>query len=422
MVKYQLLLRPFSYSYDDLTEPENDFIRYFQTINLQSISSVVDEYYQGSGPKGYGSTLVLSRILKVKELFFSDRVLADKLAKNEIYRFVCLMDKNHTPAHNTYNTLRKSLGVNGYIEIHMNFVRDANSLGLLDPDLPELPKNRRKGIILIADSTFIYPDASTKGKKQPDGGWLFSDPSLAFGRPHHKYKYPIGHKAQSLITITGIPVVSFVVANNIHDQYYVIPLLDEFRQRFPDIKIAYIILDKGYDNEEIYQIIYESYDIIPVIIRKKMVYPKGFTADGRPLCLMGYPMSRKGIDYDLERTKYLCEKICENDSQRRFDFCQYLNSDNPHGFLKYTYFKDGYRKFGPALPNTIIYKTLKPHRTAIERNYGLVKENRYRLEYTNTYKGFDNVLMHVIEHDIALTQDVIFNFKKTGKVSSVIKV
>lgn len=99
------------------------------------------------------------------------------------------------------------------------------------------------------------------------------------------------------------------------------PLLDEFRQRFSDIRIAYIILDKGYDNEEIYQIIYESYDIIPVIIRKKVAYPKGFTKDGCPLCLLGYPMKRAGIDYDLERTKYLCEKIYENDPQRRFDFC-----------------------------------------------------------------------------------------------------
>ena len=117
-----------------------------------------------------------------------------------------------------------------------------------------------------------------------------------------------------------------------------------------------------------------------------------------------------------------CKKICKYDPQRHFDFCSDLNSDRPYGFTKYTYFKDNYRKFGPALPNTIIYKTLKPYRTAIERNYGLVKENRYRLEYTNTYKGFDNVLMYVIEHDIVLTQDVIFNFKKSGKISSVIKV
>jgi hypothetical protein len=88
----------------------------------------------------------------------------------------------------------------------------------------------------------------------------------------------------------------------------------------------------------------------------------------------------------------------------------------------YTHFKKSYRKYGPAAPATIIYKRLKSFRTSIERGYGLVKENRYRMEYTNTYMGIDNVTMHVIEHDIVLTQDIIFEYKTTGKVSPVIKV
>ena len=70
----------------------------------------------------------------------------------------------------------------------------------------------------------------------------------------------------------------------------------------------------------------------------------------------------------------------------------------------------------------IIYKHLKPLRTAIEREYGLVKENRYRMEYINTYTGIQNVTIHGIEHDIALTQDIVFNFRKSGLKSPVIKV
>lgn len=77
---------------------------------------------------------------------------------------------------------------------------------------------------------------------------------------------------------------------------------------------------------------------------------------------------------------------------------------------------------GPATPHTTIYKKLKPFRTVIEREFGLVKENRYRMEYMNTYMGIDNVTMHVIEHDIVLIQDIIFEYKKTGKVSPVIKI
>ena len=88
----------------------------------------------------------------------------------------------------------------------------------------------------------------------------------------------------------------------------------------------------------------------------------------------------------------------------------------------YTCFRDSYRKYGPATPDTIIYKKLKPFRTAIERGFGLVKENRYRMEYTNTYMGINNVTMHVIEHDIVLTHDIIFGYQTTGKFSPVIKV
>ena len=44
------------------------------------------------------------------------------------------------------------------------------------------------------------------------------------------------------------------------------------------------------------------------------------------------------------------------------------------------------------------------------------------MEYTNTYMGIDNVTMHVIEHNIALIQDIIFGYKITDKVSPVIKV
>jgi len=418
-MEIQIPLKPFSYCFYDLTDRENNFVRYFNGVNLHNIKPVIERYYPGVGPKGYGSSLILSRILKVKEIFISDRNLAEKLRKNELYRIVCRVKKSNIPAHNTYNTLRNKLGIWGFIEIHTNFVKEAYSLGLLDPDIPQLPKNRRNGIILIADSTMIKAYNSTKAKKLPDGTWLFTDSSLAFGRPHHKY--PVGHKAHSLIRVTGIPTVSLVAANNIHDQYYIIPLLDEFRRRYPEIKVAYIILDKGYDNEIIYRIIYESYGIILIIIRKKIVYPKGFTKDGISLCPFGYPMKRKVIDYKRQRTKYACDRRCLNEKQLLLNICTHLKSGSIHGLIRYAYFKDDYRKFGPALPNTLVYQKLKPYRTAIERNYGLVKENRYRLEYTNTYKGFRNVLIHVIEHDITLTQDVIFNFKRTGKISFVIK-
>jgi len=82
------------------------------------------------------------------------------------------------PAHNTFNTLRKRLGLEGFVEIHKRFVLKAHSLGLLEPEIPDLPKHRKKGIILVADSTFLITCGSTKGEKDGQGRWRFKDESL----------------------------------------------------------------------------------------------------------------------------------------------------------------------------------------------------------------------------------------------------
>jgi hypothetical protein len=37
------------------------------------------------------------------------------------------------------------------------------------------------------------------------------------------------------------------------------------------------------------------------------------------------------------------------------------------------------------------------------------------MEETNFYKGIDNVTIHIVEHDIVLTQDIIFDYLTTGK-------
>jgi hypothetical protein len=207
----------------------------------------------------------------------------------------------------------------------------------------------------------------------------------------------------------------------VYDQRAILPLLDELTGRYSDLQFAYIILDRGYDAEEIHQDIYKHFGIIPIIIRKKMVYPKGFTKDGFPFCPWGTPMKPKGIEYDRKRTKYTCFKACQ-ESEQTLPLCNYLKEQYSFGYICHTYFTSGYRKFGPALPHNAIYQKLEPLRTGIERTFGLVKENRYRMEETNFYRGIDNVTIHTIEHDIVLTQDIIFDYLTTGKKSPVLKL
>ena len=44
------------------------------------------------------------------------------------------------------------------------------------------------------------------------------------------------------------------------------------------------------------------------------------------------------------------------------------------------------------------------------------------METSNSYIAIDNVTMHVIEHDIVLTQDIIFDYLNSGKLSPMLKL
>jgi hypothetical protein len=419
MVNFQLPLPGLARDFSDLNDEEKEFIEYFITIDNDCISPVAKRY-AGIGPKGYGASLILARIIKVKERILSDRQLAKVLKQNDLYRFVT---KDIQPSHNTFNTLRKRLEPKGFIEIHKGFVKRAHSLGLLDPKIKELPRKRKKGIIIVADSTFLITSGSTKGEKDEQGQWHFSDDSVAFtGKGHHKHKYAVGHKAHSLRTISGVPLITLLSPANEQDQSFILVLIEELVARYPELEFSYITLDRGYDTEEIHHDIYEFFGIIPIIIRTKMVYPKGFTKDGYPLCPGGFAMKPRGIEYKQKRTKYACFKVCKKSKQRLLFSCEYIKEKYKYGYTCRTYFKDGYRKYGPAVPHSLIYKKLKPFRTGIERTFGLVKENRYRMEISNFYKGIDNVAIHAIEHDIVLTHDIIFDYIKSGKLSPVLNL
>jgi hypothetical protein len=44
------------------------------------------------------------------------------------------------------------------------------------------------------------------------------------------------------------------------------------------------------------------------------------------------------------------------------------------------------------------------------------------MEMSNCYKGIENVTIHCIEHDIVLTQDIIYDYIQTGKLSPVLNL
>jgi hypothetical protein len=362
------------------TPQESEFLKYFRSINKGTINNILSRY-RSTGPVGYASSLVLARIIKVKERISSDRELSEKLAKIKIYRDAIGINHEEIPAHNTFNTLRQRLGPEGFVEIHRHFVLQAYNLGLLTPPISDIPKMVRDKIILIGDSTFLKAVASSKG------------------------------------------IVSRLAPANESDKAHIMPLLLTALQRYPKLPFACVILDAGYDAEEFHRDIYTELNMLPIIIRKpSMKWGPNLGNTGTPLCPFGYQTQRKGIEYNRGRTKFACYRVCIKDPQRLLFVCDYQNSENRFGWITHTHFKNDYRRLGPAVPGSRPYEQLKKFRTGIERYYGLTKENRYHMEVNNTYMGQDNVLIHVIEHDIAATLDILYEHKKTGKWSDVLNI
>jgi len=387
------------------TPQEKEFLEYFRKIKKSGIQNILSQY-RSSGPVGYATSLIMARILKVKERISSDRELSEKLGRISIYRQAIGLRHNEIPAHNTFNTLRQRLGPEGFIRIHQYFIQQAYKIGLLTPPIQGLPKMAENKIILLGDSTFLKAVAHSKGEKTEDGKWLFTDDSIAFGKPHHKHKYPVGHRAHTLVSISGIPMVSLLAPANESDQAYVMPLLNTLLRRYPELPFVAVILDAGYDAEDFHRDIYTQLNLLPIIIRQpSMKWGKNFSDVGTH-----------------KRTKFACYHTCHDDPQKLLFSCKHQQSKSRFGWMTYTYFKDSYRRYGPAVPGSRIYNPLKKVRAGIERYYGLTKENRYHMEFNNTYKGHDNVLIHVIEHDIVATLDIIFEHSKTGKWSDVLNV
>ena len=54
------------------TPQERQLLDYFRSIDKHAIEKILSEYHS-TGPIGYSSALILSRILKVKERISSDR-------------------------------------------------------------------------------------------------------------------------------------------------------------------------------------------------------------------------------------------------------------------------------------------------------------------------------------------------------------
>ena len=75
-------------------------------------------------------------------------------------------------------------------------------------------------------------------------------------------------------------MVSLIAPANESNQAHLLLLLNTLRARYPSLPFVCVILDAGYDAEELHRDIYIDLEIIPIIIRKPSIFLKIWKSGG----------------------------------------------------------------------------------------------------------------------------------------------
>lgn len=87
------------------------------------------------------------------------------------------------------------------------------------------------------------------------------------------------------------------------------PLIEKVASQDSSSKMAYVIMDAGYDQMKNYEAAksYGAQAIIPLNLRNEKEPPAGYSSIGTPRCSMGYDMVYWGVDGDF--LKFRCPHV-----------------------------------------------------------------------------------------------------------------
>jgi len=137
--------------------------------------------------------------------------------------------------HSTFSKKRKgwqALGV--FKKLFQHLVKQLIQAGVI------------KAITIAGDSSTI--EAWTNIIKNPENKEFGAGWARQKGRGYREY----GYKVHALCdTHSELPIALLITGANKYDGHFLIPLLTDFKQRYPKLSVKYVAADKGYDDEEI---------------------------------------------------------------------------------------------------------------------------------------------------------------------------
>ena len=408
----QLPIPAFDLCYQDLARPQNKLVRWFSLLNLGRMERILEPFYSGQGPNGFRKiSFVLLDLLRHKQNIPSNRRLIQELENQRLYQHLtCLAQKdkrgrylrrNRIPTHQALSKFHQTVGVQAYRELLALTIEEANELGLLSPRKTWW----RPGLQIISDSTFVLSKVRIKTFQSHKRRYK---KIIGFGRQHHLYRTPLGSKIHFLISSPRRIILNLIITPAQSQDFGVtVPLVEGFLSRHK-LQVAYHIADKGMSDDKTRAIFFQRHKILGLYpIKENAVFPKNYSPEGWPLCPYGYPLKRKGTDYNRQRTQFYCKRICLPSPMGRAARCKYLHSNKKQGYTLYTRFEQGMGKFGPIHRWDQRFQSLYRQRTLVEQLHSLAKNIRYRFEQNLNAVSGDEIEIQALACAICLNYDEI---------------
>ncbi|WP_420872005.1 transposase [Cohnella rhizosphaerae] len=200
---------------------------------------------------------------------------------------------------------------------------------------------------LIADMP-TYPSVGAKGDPRGNG----------------RVKYWYGYKLNLLVDCQSQYIVTGVNCSaHVNDQRPAIVLLKRLKERFPTLQPKYVLGDKGYDSEPVYQQVRDvgACSLIPLVHRTKL--PDGVDKHLRPTCKQGHSYRYDSYDATRDTVKFVAPKECAA--------CPF-QADGCQKVIKKQVKEDVRRYTAPGRGSEKFHQLFK-QRTAVERVFAYLK-------------------------------------------------
>ena len=365
------------------------------TLDFDDVITVLSKNNEKHrGPTGYLVEHKLKALIAMRVYNMATFTeLVERLTHDPVLRYNCGFDVfGKVPSIATFSRFYEQLSQSEVLsELFNEQVKTAESMGLLDTSSIAIDASK----VDANEKSVPRKNINDDGQSANWGSKLDTNGNQItwFG-----YKLHIATDVKS-----ELPVALSITPASIHDGIVAESILEECNSNL-NSKPQYYLMDAGYDQKSIYELIrkdYKAQAIIPLNHRGAKEPPEGLDWDATPICSAGYRMAYWGGSNGVN--KFRCPHVMGKcDCPFGSSWCSASN----YGMVVKTRARQDSRLFTVPHRGTSNWKLLYNKRTGVERCFGRLKEH-LGLETGLNVRGIKKVKTHAYLSVITMIASVV---------------